>query len=238
MEVTIYDTPKTMKLFLDTADTEAIKEGYATGLIDGVTTNPSLIFKNGGDPEVVYQTLIELGIPDISMEVVGTGEEMVAEGRRLAEKFGKDQTTVKVPCTRGGLAACRVLSRDLIKVNVTLIFSPVQAILAAKAGAKYVSPFVGRVDDNSYGGLCLIKDIANVYAKQNWKETEILGASIRNVRDVGRAFEYGANICTIPPAVFEKMYKHVLTDAGLDQFDKDWAGVQENINYVPMHHPV
>ena len=238
MEVTIYETPKTMKLFLDTADTEAIKEGYATGLIDGVTTNPSLIFKNGGDPEYVYQTLIELGIPDISMEVVGTGEEMVAEGRRLAEKFGKDQTTVKVPCTRGGLAACRVLSRDLIKVNVTLIFSPVQAILAAKAGARYVSPFVGRVDDNSYGGLCLIKDIANVYAKQNWKETEILGASIRNVRDVGRAFEYGANICTIPPGVFDKMYKHVLTDAGLDQFDKDWAGVQENINYVPMHHPV
>ena len=238
MEVTIYETPKTMKLFLDTADTEAIKEGYATGLIDGVTTNPSLIFKNGGDPEFVYQTLIDLGIPDISMEVVGTGEEMVAEGRRLAKKFGKDQTTIKVPCTRGGLAACRILSRDLIKVNVTLIFSPVQAILAAKAGARYVSPFVGRVDDNSFGGLCLIKDIANVYAKQNWKDTEILGASIRNVRDVGRAFEYGANICTIPPAVFDKMYKHVLTDAGLDQFDKDWAGVQENINYVPMHHPV
>ena len=228
----------TMKLFLDTADTEAIKEGFATGLIDGVTTNPSLIFKNGGDPEYVYQTLIDLGVPDISMEVVGTGEEMVAEGRRLAAKFGKEQTTIKVPCTRGGLAACRILSRDLIKVNVTLIFSPVQAILAAKAGARYVSPFVGRVDDNSYGGLCLIKDIANVYAKQNWKTTEILGASIRNVRDVGRAFEYGANICTIPPAVFDKMYKHVLTDAGLDQFDKDWAGVQENINYVPMHHPV
>ena len=238
MEVTIYEAPKTMKLFLDTADTEAIKEGYATGLIDGVTTNPSLIFKNGGDPEFVYQTLIDLGIPDISMEVVGTGEQMVAEGRRLVEKFGKDQTTIKVPCTRGGLAACRILSRDLIKVNVTLIFSPVQAILAAKAGARYVSPFVGRVDDNSFGGLCLIKDIANVYAKQNWKDTEILGASIRNVRDVGRAFEYGANICTIPPAVFDKMYKHVLTDAGLDQFDKDWAGVQENINYVPMHHPV
>jgi len=225
MELTIYETPKTMKLFLDTADTEAIKEGYATGLIDGVTTNPSLIFKNGGDPEFVYQTLIDLGIPDISMEVVGTGEQMVAEGRRLAKKFGK-QSTIKVPCTRGGLAACRVLSKDLIKVNVTLIFSPTQAILAAKAGATYVSPFVGRVDDNSFGGLCLIKDIANVYAKQNWKKTEILGASIRNVRDVGRAFEYGANICTIPPGVFDKMYKHVLTDAGLDQFDKDWAEVQ------------
>jgi len=220
------DPIPTMKIFLDTADTEAIKEGYATGLIDGITTNPSLIMKSGRNPEDVYQELIDLGIPDISMEVVGTGEQMVAEGRRLAKKFGKDQTTIKVPCTRGGLAACRVLSKDIIKVNVTLIFSPTQAILAAKAGATYVSPFVGRVDDNSFGGLCLIKDIANVYAKQNWKKTEILGASIRNVRDVSRAFEYGANICTIPPGVFDKMYKHVLTDAGLDQFDKDWAEVQ------------
>jgi transaldolase len=228
----------TMKIFLDTADTEAIKEGYATGLIDGVTTNPSLILKNGGDPEYVYQTLIDLGVPDISMEVVGNGEEMVAEGRRLAKKFGKEQTTIKVPCTRGGLAACRILAKELIKVNVTLIFSPAQAILAAKAGATYVSPFVGRVDDNSYGGLCLIKDIANVYEKQQWKSTEILAASIRGVRQVGTAFSYGANICTIPPNIFNGMYKHVLTDAGLVQFDKDWEGVQENINYVPMHHPV
>ena len=222
------DPIPTMKIFLDTADTEAIKEGYATGLIDGITTNPSLIMKSGRNPEDVYQELIDLGIPDISMEVVGTGEQMVAEGRRLAKKFGK-QSTIKVPCTRGGLAACRVLSKDLIKVNVTLIFSPTQAILAAKAGATYVSPFVGRVDDNSFGGLCLIKDIANVYSKQNWKTTEILGASIRNVRDVGRAFEYGANICTIPTGVFDKMYKHVLTDAGLDQFDKDWAAVQSHV---------
>ena len=218
------DLIPTMKIFLDTADTEAIKEGYATGLIDGITTNPSLIMKSGRNPEDVYQELIDLGIPDISMEVVGTGEEMVAEGRRLAKKFGK-QSTIKVPCTRGGLAACRVLSKDLIKVNVTLIFSPVQAILSAKAGAKYVSPFVGRVDDNSFGGLCLIKDIANIYNKQQIYNTEILAASIRNVRDVGRAFEYGANICTIPPSVFDKMYKHVLTDAGLAQFDKDWEKV-------------
>ena len=227
-----------MKLFLDTADTQVIKEGFATGLIDGVTTNPSLIFKNGGDPEYVYQTLIDLGVPDISMQVVGTGEEMVAEGRRLVEKYGKEQATIKVPCTRGGLAACRVLSRDLIKVNVTLIFSASQAILAAKAGAKYVSPFVGRVDDNSFGGLCLVKEIASIFTKQNVFDTEILAASVRGVRQVGRAFEYGAHIVTIPPSVFDKMYKHVLTDAGLDQFDKDWAGVQENINYVPMHHPV
>jgi len=226
----MHDLIKTMKIFLDTADTEAIKEGYATGLVDGITTNPSLIMKSGRNPEDVYQELIDLGIPDISMEVVGTGEEMVAEGRRLAKKFGKEQTTIKVPCTRGGLAACRILSKELIKVNVTLIFSPTQAILAAKAGATYVSPFVGRVDDNSFGGLCLIKDIANVYAKQNWKRTEILGASIRNVRDVGRAFEYGANICTIPPQVFGGMYKHVLTDAGLAQFDKDWQAVVNTVS--------
>jgi transaldolase len=172
------------------------------------------------------------------MEVVGTGEEMVAEGRRLAKKFGKEQTTIKVPCTRGGLATCRVLAKELIKVNVTLIFSPAQAILAAKAGATYVSPFVGRVDDNSFGGLCLVKDIANVYEKQQWKSTEILAASIRGIRQVGTAFSYGANICTIPPNIFNGMYKHVLTDAGLDQFDKDWQGVQDNINYVPLHHPV
>ena len=221
------DSIKTMKIFLDTADTQAIKDGYDTGLVDGITTNPSLIMKSGRNPEDVYQELIDLGIPDISMEVVGNAITMAAEGARLVKKFGKDQTTIKVPCTPDGLWVCKQLSRNLIKVNVTLIFSPAQAILAAKAGATYVSPFVGRVDDNSYGGLCLIKDIANVYAKQNWKRTEILGASIRNVRDVGRAFEYGANICTIPTGVFDKMYKHVLTDAGLAQFEKDWAEVEK-----------
>ena len=220
------NSSKTMKIFLDTADTQAIKEGYDTGLVDGITTNPSLIMKSGRDPEEVYQELIDLGIPDISMEVVGNAASMALEGARLVKKFGKDQTTIKVPCTPDGLWVCKQLSKDLIKVNVTLIFSPAQAILAAKAGATYVSPFVGRVDDNSYGGLCLIKDIANIYAKQNWKQTEILAASIRNVRDVGRAFEYGANICTIPTGVFNKMYKHVLTDVGLAQFEKDWAGVK------------
>ncbi len=229
MEQTIYDTPCTMKIFLDTADTQAIKDGYETGLIDGITTNPTLIMKSGRNPEDVYQELIDLGIPDISMEVVGNDETMLAEGRRLAKKFGK-QATIKVPCTPDGLWVCRQLSKDLIKVNVTLIFSPTQAILAAKAGATYVSPFVGRVDDNSFGGLCLIKDIANVYAKQNWKKTEILGASIRDVRSVSRAFEYGANICTIPTGVFDKMYKHVLTDAGLAQFDKDWKEVQSHVH--------
>ena len=228
-----------MKIFLDTADVAAIQKYYSTGLIDGVTTNPSLIAKSGRNPDDVYRELISIGITDISMEVVCDSTlEMVTEAHRLVELHGKEATTIKVPCTPEGLQACKELSKDLIRVNVTLIFAPAQAILAAKAGAKYVSPFVGRVDDNSFGGLCLVKDIANVYAKQNWKKTEVLAASIRGVRQVSTAFSYGANICTIPTGVFEKMYKHVLTDAGLVSFDKDWHEVQENINYVPIHHPV
>ena len=218
------NTKATMKIFLDTADTAAIQKHFSTGLIDGITTNPTLIMKSGRDPEDVYQELKDIGINDISMEVVGGFEQMVKEARRLHSKFG-DCCTIKVPCTSEGLFVCHELKKDLIKVNVTLIFSPAQAILSAKAGAAYVSPFVGRVDDNSYGGLCLVKDIANVYAKQNWKRTEILAASIRNVRDVGRAFEYGADIVTMPSNVFEGMYKHILTDKGLDLFDADWKEV-------------
>ena len=214
-----------MKLFLDTADVESIADSFETGLIDGVTTNPTLMMKSGRNPDDVYQELINLGVPDVSMEVVGNSFEMIQEGLRLAEKF-KYQATIKVPCTPEGLLACRELSRNCIKVNVTLIFSPSQAILAAKAGATYVSPFVGRVDDNSFGGLCLIKDIANIYEKQNWKNTEILAASIRDVRSVGRAFEYGANICTLPPVVFRKMYKHILTDKGIELFENDWKSLQ------------
>ena len=220
---------KPMKIFLDTADTEAIKKGYETGLVDGITTNPSLIMKSGRDPEEVYQELIDLGIPDISMEVVGDKEQMLWEGRRLANKFGQN-ATIKVPCTPDGLYVCRQLSRSLVKVNVTLIFSASQAILSAKAGAKYVSPFVGRVDDNSFGGLCLVKEIASIFDKQKVYDTEILAASLRGVRAVGRAFEYGAHIVTMPPGIFEKMYKHVLTDQGLELFDKDWHEVQSHIS--------
>ena len=217
-----------MKIFLDTAETDLIHQYFATGLIDGITTNPSLIRKSGKNPEDVYDDLKDLGVRDISMEVVGDAKEMYTEGKRLAKKFG-DCCTVKVPCTPDGLLACRNLSREVIKVNVTLIFSQTQAILAAKAGATYVSPFVGRVDDNSFGGLCLVKDIAAVYAKQNWCKTEVLAASIRGVRDGGRAFEYGANICTIPPNVFAGMYKHILTDKGLELFDNDQAAVLQRM---------
>ena len=213
-----------MKIFLDTAETDLIHQHFATGLIDGVTTNPSLIRKSGKNPEDVYQDLKELGVKDISMEVVGDTTEMIVEGRRLKKKFG-DCCTIKVPCSREGLLACKKLSSEVIRVNVTLIFSQTQAILAAKAGAAYVSPFVGRVDDNSFGGLCLVKDIANVYAKQKWGKTEVLAASLRGVRDVGRAFEYGANIVTMPSNVFEGMYKHILTEKGLELFDRDQAEI-------------
>ena len=215
-----------MKIFLDTAETDIVSKHWKTGLIDGLTTNTTLIRKSGRKHEEVYQELKDIGIPDISMEVIGNTENMISEGKRLHKKFGKC-ATIKVPCTTEGLAACVRLSLDGIRVNVTLIFSPAQAILAAKAQAAYVSPFVGRVDDNSFGGLCLIKDIANIYRQQSWFQTEILAASIRNVRDVGRAFEYGANICTIPPNVFNGMYNHILTDKGLELFDEAWASVQQ-----------
>ena len=212
-----------MKIFLDTADTEAIRKHFNTGLVDGLTTNPTLIRKSGRNHEEVYQEVKDLGLKDISMEVIGSDINMISEGKRLHKKFGKC-STIKVPCTPDGLKACKDLSEDGIKVNVTLIFSQSQAILAAKAGAKYVSPFVGRVDDNSFGGLCLVKDIAKVF-REHMVTTQVLAASLRGVRDVGRAFEYGADIVTMPPNVFEGMYKHILTDKGLDLFDADWKEV-------------
>ena len=214
-----------MKLFLDTADTELIEKYYATNLIDGITTNPTLIMKSGRNPEDVYQQLIDLGIDDISMEVVGDFDAMYIEGLRLFRKFGKS-ATIKVPCTPDGLRACRELARDLVNVNVTLIFSAAQAILAAKAGAKYVSPFVGRVDDNSFDGIDLVDQISDIYTIQNIRKTEILAASVRDVKTVSDAFGAGAHVVTMPPSILEKMYNHVLTDRGLYQFDLDWAKVK------------
>ena len=214
-----------MKLFLDTADTELIEKYYQTNLIDGVTTNPTLIMKSGRNPEDVYQQLIDMGLNDISMEVVGDFDAMFLEGIRLFRKFGKC-ATIKVPCTPDGLRACRELARDLVNVNVTLIFSPAQAILAAKAGAKYVSPFVGRVDDNSFNGIDLVDQISDIYTIQNIRKTEILAASVRDVKTVSDAFGAGAHVVTMPPSILEKMYNHVLTDRGLYQFDLDWAKVK------------
>ena len=214
-----------MKIFLDTAETDLIRKYYGTGLIDGITTNPTLIRKSGRDPEEVYQEIEDIGIKDISMEVVGDSNEMIEDGIRLATKF-PNSATIKVPCTPDGLLACAELScKNLIRVNVTLIFDVAQAILSAKAGAAYVSPFVGRLDDNSITGLNLIKDIDDVFRVQAIHRTRILSASIRYVNSVSQSFAHGAHIVTMPPSVFDKMYNHVLTDKGLQIFDEDWKNV-------------
>ena len=215
-----------MKIFLDTAEVSQIVAGYKTGLVDGVTTNPTLILRSGRQQSDVIEEIYQAcpNLESISAEVVAeTADEMVEQAQPYIAL--SDNVTIKVPCTREGLKACYELSNDGILTNVTLVFSVTQAILAAKAGATYVSPFVGRVDDNSFGGLCLVKDIANTY-KRHDVETQILAASIRNVRDVGRAFEYGANVCTIPVKVFDKMYDHVLTREGLELFNNDYLAAK------------
>ena len=202
-----------MKIFLDTAETDVVRKHFKTGLIDGLTTNPTLIRKSGRNHEEVYQEFKDIGLTDISMEVIGDTSNMISEGKRLYKKYGK-VATIKVPCTPNGLLACKELSDEGIRVNVTLIFSASQAILAAKAGATYISPFVGRVEDNSFDGVAVVREIASLYSKQN-VETEVLAASLRDVHSVARCYEDGADIVTMPPAVFEGMYKHILTD-------KDW----------------
>ena len=220
---------ESMKIFLDTADTDLIRKYHGTGLIDGVTTNPTLIRRSGRDPEEVYQEIQDIGLHDISMEVVGDSNEMIEEGIRLATKF-PNSCTVKVPCTPDGLLACAELSmKNLIRVNVTLIFDVAQAILSAKAGAAYVSPFVGRLDDNSIAGLDLIKNIDEVYRVQCIHRTKILSASIRYVNSVSQSFANGAHIVTMPPSVFDKMYNHILTDKGLEIFDADHKETQKMI---------
>ena len=197
-------------------------QGLETGLIDGVTTNPTLILKNGEDVETVYGNLISMGVEDLSMEIVTDDVGIfVSEGQRLKEKYG-DATTIKVPCTPAGLKACKILTQSGIRVNVTLIFSAAQAILAAKSGATYISPFVGRVDDNSFDGIGLIKEISDIFTAQMVTGTEILAASIRDVHSVSEAFEVGADIVTLPPTVFKKMYNHILTEKGLALFEQDY----------------
>ena len=220
-----------MKIFLDTADVETISNHFKTGLIDGITTNPTLIMKSHRKPDDVYEELVSLGLRDISMEVVGTEDEMLKDAYRLVNKFN-DVATIKVPCTREGLVVCRQLSKQGVRVNVTLIFSVSQAILSAKAGATYLSPFVGRVDDQRFGGCNLIKRIAEVipktipinggYSDPPIRVPEILSASIRSVGDVEHSFAQGADICTMPPKIFEGMYNHILTDKGLELFDIDY----------------
>jgi transaldolase len=216
-----------MKIFLDTADTDIIRKYFETGLVDGVTTNPTLIMKSGRDPEDVYQEIKEIGVKDISMEVMGDTNEMLNEGLRLAEKFNDangNVATIKVPCTREGLLVCKALSREKIKTNVTLIFCAAQAVLAAKAGATYVSPFVGRLDDQSVAGLEVVRSISELY-RIHGVRTQVLSASIRSVQRAIRSWYNGAEICTMPPKVFDQMYDHILTDKGMEIFEKDWQDV-------------
>ena len=210
-----------MKLFLDTAEVKDIEDRVSTGLISGVTTNPTLIKKSGRNPWNIYRDIIELGIDDLSIEVNGEKfKEFTQNSVSVNENYG-NVATIKLPCTIEGLKACKHLSIIGLRVNMTLVFTVSQAILCSLAGATYVSPFIGRMDDNSLDGMKLINDISNVYSCHS-VNTKILAASIRDVQSVGMAFSLGADICTVPPKVFDDMVKHVLTDKGLEQFQRDF----------------
>ena len=217
-----------MKIFLDTADVAEITKAHETGLINGVTTNPTLIKKSGRDPVEVIKEISSsfASLESISAEVVAdTAEEMVDQ----AQEFnGLWNVTIKVPCTVEGLKACTALAMTNYKVNVTLVFSVAQAILAEKAGAAYVSPFVGRWVDNGIDGVELIKNIRQVYTGNGqFTTTQILSASLRDVRQVEQCALVGTDVVTIPSKVFWGMYSNVLTDKGLEQFQKDWDSVHK-----------
>ena len=221
-------TNKNMRFFLDTADVDAIASRYETGLIDGVTTNPTLILKSGRTQHEVIKELAERfpEMESISAEVVAeTADEMIAQ----AETFYPlaPAVTIKVPCTVEGLKACKRLSDGGIKTNVTLVFSVAQACLAMKAGATYLSPFVGRLNDNSFSGVELIKAICGV-KKEHKMPTKILAASIREAHQASRCLLYGAQVLTLPPKTFDNMYKSVLTREGLDLFNRDYAEASLN----------
>lgn len=214
-----------MKIFLDTADYNEIAERYATGLIDGITTNPTLVRKSGVSYYEFIRTLYnDFSFESISAEVNG---ETVDEMLNRAEQYINigPEVTIKLPLTPEGLTACRILSDDGVKTNVTLCFSAAQAVMAAKSGATYISPFVGRLNDNSFSGVELIRAISGLYSQHGVK-TQVLAASLRECNQVSRCFLYGADVCTLPTKVFDKMYNHVLTDAGLAVFDEDFKAIQ------------
>ena len=212
-----------MKIFLDTSDVNIIRKHCETGLIDGVTTNPTLMMQAGRDPLVVIKEISSLFTADgsVSAEVVADhSHDMIIQSEQYHSI--SENVTIKVPCTYEGLKACKELSDRNIKVNVTLIFSLSQSILAAKAGATYISPFVGRCEDNNIDGIELISSIKKVFELNSISKTNILAASIRSINHIFDSFEAGADIVTLPPKIFEEMYHHDLTDLGLAQFDKDW----------------
>ena len=211
-----------MKFFIDTAEIEEIKLLSKLGLVDGVTTNPSLIYKSGKDFKTIIKEISNIIEGPISAEVTSTvGEEMISQGIELAKI--SNNIVVKVPLTKDGLIACKELSMKNIKVNVTLCFSSAQALLAGKLGATYISPFIGRLDDIGTTGLNLIKEIVDIYnIFKNDIKTEVLAASIRSPLQVSQVAMMGAHVATIPPKIITQMIKHPLTDAGLEAFMKDW----------------
>jgi transaldolase len=216
-----------MKFFVDTADVAAIAELAALGMVDGVTTNPSLILKSGRDILEVTKEICGIVPGPVSAEVVATeAEAMIAEGRKLAAIA--PNIAVKVPLTWDGLKTCKVLSSEGFMVNVTLCFSINQALIAAKAGATFISPFVGRLDDINLDGLELIGDIRTVYDNYDFK-TQILAASIRSVNHVAQCALIGADVITAPPSVIKSLASHPLTDRGLEQFMADWAKTGQKI---------
>jgi transaldolase len=216
-----------MKFFVDTADTKAITELNDLGMVDGVTTNPSLILKSGRDILEVTKEICGIVEGPVSAEVVALeAEAMIAEGRKLAEIA--PNITVKLPLTWDGLKACKVLSGEGKMVNVTLCFSANQALLAAKAGATFISPFIGRLDDINLDGMDLIEEIRTIYDNYGF-ETQILAASIRTVNHVQQAALIGADVMTAPPEVIRKLAMHPLTDKGLEQFMADWAKTGQKI---------
>ncbi|MEM9147746.1 MAG: fructose-6-phosphate aldolase [Pseudomonadota bacterium] len=216
-----------MKFFVDTADIAEIRDLAATGLVDGVTTNPSLILKSGRQIDEVTAEICSVVPGPVSAETVATDAEgMIAEGKRLAKIA--DNIAIKVPLTWAGLRACKTLSDDGHMVNVTLCFSANQALLAAKAGATFISPFIGRLDDIALDGMELIADIRQIYYNYHF-ETQILAASIRSVNHVQEAAKIGADVATLPPGVLRKLAEHPLTDKGLEIFLADWAKTGQSI---------
>jgi transaldolase len=216
-----------MQIFMDSANVKAIRDAVEHGLIDGVTTNPSLIAKEGGDFRSVIEQICQVVPGPVSVEVVGTTyEQMMAEGREIAKIA--DNVVVKIPMLKEGLRAVRALSQEDIRVNVTLVFSAAQGLLAAKAGATYVSPFVGRLDDIAHVGMDIVRDIVAIY--QNYAlSAQVLAASLRHPVHFVEAALAGAHVVTVPPAVLEQLVKHPLTDVGLERFLADWKKVPQGI---------
>ena len=217
-----------MEFFLDTADVDSIRELSETGLIDGVTTNPSLVSKSGKDFFTILKDISKIVSGPISAEVTALETDgMVAEGEKLA-KIAKN-IVIKLPLTQEGLKACKKLTKKKIKTNVTLCFSPAQALIAAKSGATFVSPFVGRLDDIGKSGIDLISDIKKIYINYKNLKTKILAASIRSTKHITQAAMVGADVVTVPPKILEEMFNHPLTTKGLKIFLDDWKKTKQKI---------